>query len=128
MIKSEIVCEEHRHDSTNLKEITAEIPSEEEAIDSAEIFSQLGNSTRLRLLCVLAVGDICVCELADILGISQPAVSHHLRLLRQSGIVRYTKQGKEVLYRFSDAPEGKLARKIIKDILEEWGKKSDEKQ
>ena len=93
MIKDDVVCEEHRYDPTSLREVVAEIPSEEDAIDSAEIFSQLGNSTRLRILCALAVGDICVCELADLLGISQPAVSHHLRLLRQSGIVRYTKQG-----------------------------------
>ena len=122
MKKEELVCEEHHHDASHQKSIMTRIPTEDEAIDAAELFSRLGSSTRLRLLCALSVGDICVCELADVLGISQPAVSHHLRLLRESGIVRYSKQGKEVIYRFSDTVEGKLTKKIIEDILANGGK------
>ncbi len=93
------------------------IPSEDDAIDAAQLFSQLSSSTRIRLLSMLALDDLCVCELADALKISQPAVSHHLRLLRQSGVVRFKKVGKQVIYHISEGRMGMLTRHIINDIF-----------
>ncbi|HWS28487.1 MAG TPA: metalloregulator ArsR/SmtB family transcription factor [Clostridia bacterium] len=93
------------------------IPSEDDAIDAAQLFSQLSSSTRIRLLSMLALDDLCVCELADALKISQPAVSHHLRLLRQSGVVRFKKVGKQVICYISEGRMGMLTRHIINDIF-----------
>jgi DNA-binding transcriptional ArsR family regulator len=93
------------------------IPNEDDAIDAAQLFSQLSSSTRIRLLSMLALDDLCVCELADALKISQPAVSHHLRLLRQSGVVRYKKVGKQVIYYISEGRMGMLTRHIVNDIF-----------
>ena len=69
---------------------------------------------------------MCVCELADMLMMSQPAISHHLRLLRQSGVVKYKKSGKRVIYYITETPAGVLARFIVKDLMKEESK--DEQQ
>ncbi len=112
-----LVCDATHLNKEHEAWILRTIPGEDDAIDAAELFSQLSSSTRIRLLSMLALEDLCVCELADALKISQPAVSHHLRLLRQSGVVRYKKAGKQVIYFISDGRMGMLARHIINDIF-----------
>lgn len=112
-----LVCDEEHLNKEHEEWLLQAIPKEDEAIDAAELFSQLGSSTRIRLLSMLALEDLCVCELADALKISQPAVSHHLRLLRQSGVVRFKKAGKQVIYYISGGRIGMLTRHIINDIF-----------
>ena len=89
--------------------------TEDEAIDSAEIFAQLSSPARVRLLSMLVQGDMCVCHMAQMLGATQPAVSHHLKSLRQCGIVRFKKQGKRAVYTLADSPAGEMIRRIIVD-------------
>lgn len=112
-----LVCDASHLNKEHEAWILKTIPSENDSIDAAELFSQLSSSTRIRLLSMLALEDLCVCELADALKISQPAVSHHLRLLRQSGVVRFKKSGKQVIYYISEGRMGMLARHIINDIF-----------
>ena len=69
------------------------------ALSNIPEFDCLASPARIRLLCILAIEEMCVCELADMLMMSQPAISHHLRLLRQSGVVKYKKSGKRVTAR-----------------------------
>ena len=90
--------------------------TDDEAIDSAEIFAQLSSPARVRLLSMLVQGDMCVCHMAQMLGATQPAVSHHLKSLRQCGIVRFKKQGKRAVYALADSPEGEMIRRIMADI------------
>jgi ArsR family transcriptional regulator len=116
--KSErLLCEGGHLDKDHEVWIINAIPSEDDAIDAAELFSQLSSSTRIRLLSMLALEDLCVCELADALKISQPAVSHHLRLLRQSGVVRFKRVGKQAIYYISEGRMGMLTRHIVNDIF-----------
>lgn len=76
---------------------------DDEDIDRlADMFGMLASSTRLRLLEALGVRELCVCDLAAVAGVSQSAVSHHLRLLRQLRIVRYRKEGRMAYYRLDD--------------------------
>lgn len=112
-----LVCDGSHLNKEHEAWILNTIPKEDDAIDAAELFSQLSSATRIRLLSMLALEDLCVCELADALKISQPAVSHHLRLLRQSGVVRFKKSGKQVIYHISEGRMGMLARHIINDIF-----------
>ncbi len=70
--------------------------------DLAELFRTLANPTRLRILEALALEELCVCDLAVVTGISQSALSHQLRQLRQMGLVRYRKAGRMVFYRLAD--------------------------
>ena len=90
--------------------------TEDESIDSAEIFAQLSSPARVRLLSMLVQGDMCVCHMAEMLEVSQPAVSHHLKSLRQCGIVRFKKQGKRAVYSLADSPAGEMIRRIMDDI------------
>lgn len=112
-----LICTDEHIDPEHEAGILSLIPDEDQALDASELFTQLSSPIRLRLLCILAIEEMCVCELADMLGISQPAVSHHLRLLRQSGVVKYKKNGKQVIYFISSTHEGELARYIVNNLM-----------
>lgn len=68
----------------------------------SEIFKALGDETRTKILYLLSLEELCVCNLAQILDISVPAVSHHLRLLRALRLVKYRREGKTVWYSLDD--------------------------
>src|SRR5689334_14063499 len=74
----------------------------EKAQRMAEFFSLLGDANRLRILSILAVKELCVCDLAATLDMSESAVSHQLRTLRAIRLVSYRKQGRNVFYRLQD--------------------------
>lgn len=64
----------------------------------AEFYKALGDETRLKIINMLTQQEMCVCEIIDKLQMSQPAVSHHLKILRQAGVVRDTREGKWIYY------------------------------
>ena len=68
----------------------------------SEVFKALSDETRTRILYLLAARELCVCDLADILGMTLPAVSHHLRLLRTMRLVKFRREGKQAFYRLDD--------------------------
>ena len=68
----------------------------------SEIFKALSDETRTKILYLLVNRELCVCELADILGMTLPAVSHHLRLLRTMRLVKFRREGKQAYYSLSD--------------------------
>ncbi len=80
----------------------AALPDAEAAADLAALFGALGDPTRVRLLAALAVGPLCVCDLAAVLGMTQSAISHQLRLLRALHLVRARREGKMVWYALDD--------------------------
>jgi DNA-binding transcriptional ArsR family regulator len=67
-----------------------------------EFFAVLADPTRLRLISLLCRRELCVCDLAEHLGVSESAVSHQLRALRGARLVRYRKEGRQVFYRLHD--------------------------
>lgn len=75
---------------------------EEEVQRLADVFKALGDPTRVRILQALRMGELCVCDLADVLGMTQSAISHQLRVLRGLSIVRNRREGKEVFYSLDD--------------------------
>ena len=78
------------------------MPDEMMLYDLAELFKVFGDSTRIKILYVLFESEMCVCDIAQLLGISQSAVSHHLRVLKQSKLVKFRKDGKSVIYSLTD--------------------------
>lgn len=78
------------------------ILDEDELIEMAELFKMFGDSTRIKILCVLFEGEKCVQEITDATGSSQSAVSHQLRLLKQARLVRSRRNGKQVCYTLAD--------------------------
>lgn len=85
----------------------------------SELFKILGDRTRMRILHALSHHELCVCDLVTIIGMSQPAVSHQLRLLRAAKVVRYRKVGKNVYYSLEDDHVTVLLSTALEHILEE---------
>ena len=91
---------------------------EDELIEMAELFKTFGDSTRIKILCVLFEGEKCVQEITDATGASQSAVSHQLRILKQARLVRNRRQGKQICYCLAD-DHVKTILGMAKDHLEE---------
>lgn len=93
------------------------MPDETKLYDLAELFKVFGDSTRIRILFVLFEAEVCVCDLAAALGMTQSAISHQLRILRQSKLVKSRKEGKTVFYSLADGH----VRTIIAQGMEHIG-------
>lgn len=78
------------------------IPKEETLYDLADLFKVLGDSTRIKVLCALFQSEMCVCDIAALLGMTQSAISHQLRVLKQARLVKYKREGKVVYYSLDD--------------------------
>ena len=77
-------------------------PSEETLFDLAELFKVFGDSTRVKILYVLFEAEMCVCDIAQLLGMTQSAISHQLQVLKKSKLVKYRREGKTVFYSLAD--------------------------
>ena len=86
---------------------------------AAETFKVLGDPTRLRIAFALSREELCVCDLAVLLGVSQSVVSHSLRALRHMGVVRYRKDGKIAYYRLDDEHIARLVGEAVRHVEEE---------
>lgn len=78
------------------------LPGKQEIEIAAEVFKLCGDATRVGILCALSRHRLCVCELASVLGMSSSAISHQLRLLKQTGMVASRRVGKSVVYSIAD--------------------------
>lgn len=78
------------------------LPQEEVLYDLAEFFKVFGDSTRIKIICALFESEMCVCDMAMLLGISQSAISHQLRTLKAARLVRYRREGKVIYYSLDD--------------------------
>lgn len=85
-----------------VEKVNRGMPEEEELYDLAELFKVFGDSTRIRILFVLFEAEVCVCDLAEVLHMTQSAVSHQLRILKQAKLVSARREGKSVFYSLAD--------------------------
>lgn len=85
-----------------VNEVRREMPTEEKLYDLAELFKVFGDTTRIKILYALFSAEMCVCDIAALLGMTQSAISHQLRVLKQAGLVKYRKDGKIVYYSLDD--------------------------
>jgi ArsR family transcriptional regulator, lead/cadmium/zinc/bismuth-responsive transcriptional repressor len=95
-------CDVYHADPARIAAIRASAPGDDAIASLSEIFRALGDPTRLRLLSALGGGELCVCDLASLAGISESATSHQLRLLRALRLVRARRDGRMVFYRLDD--------------------------
>lgn len=91
----------HAHEEL-IARVNDNMPDEMMLYELAELYKVFGDSTRIKILYVLFESEMCVCDIAQLLGISQSAVSHHLRVLKQSKLVKFSKEGKSVIYSLTD--------------------------
>ena len=98
----QVNCQVNVIHQKQVMQATDNMPGEYLISEAAELFSLLGDNSRLRILQALNTTELCVCDLAAILDNSSSAVSHQLRLLRTKGLVRYRKEGKIAYYSLAD--------------------------
>ena len=96
------VCETCEVHAPLLKIVNEKLPPEDELYDLAELFKIFGDSTRIRILFVLFESEVCVCDLAEALNMTQSAISHQLAILKQSHLVKGRREGKQVFYSLAD--------------------------
>ncbi len=94
------------------------MPSEEELYDLAELFKVFGDTTRIRILYELFGGEMCVGDIAEKLSMTQSAISHQLRVLKASRLVRFRRDGKTVYYALDDDHVRDIIEKGVEHIME----------
>lgn len=107
----------HDH-GQHLDQVLAKMPPEPEFGKASGVFQQLCDPSRLRILWLLCHCEECVYNISAAVNMSGPAVSHHLRSLRQSGLLNSRRVGKEVHYRLADTEEAQLVHRMIDDIFD----------
>ena len=91
----------HAHEEI-VERVRQELPDEDTLYDLSELFRIFGDSTRIRILYVLFEAEMCVCDIAALLGMTQSAISHQLRALKNARLVKSRREGKVVFYSLSD--------------------------
>ena len=91
----------HAHEEL-VEKVRRELPGEDTLYDLTELFRIFGDSTRIKILYVLFESEMCVCDIAQLLNMTQSAISHQLRALKQSKLVKYRREGKTVFYSLAD--------------------------
>lgn len=107
----------HDH-GQNIDKVLEKMPQVQQFQKVATAFQQLGDSTRLRILWLLCHSEECVSNVAAIMEMSDPAVSHHLRILRNSGLIVSRREGKEVYYTLANNDKANLLHQAIDSMFE----------
>ena len=93
---------ENMPQGTDVFSLSDQVPTEEELYDLAELFKVFGDSTRIKILYVLVESDMSVGDIAQALNMTQSSISHQLRVLKQSHLVRFRREGKNIVYSLAD--------------------------
>lgn len=104
------------HHSQDEEKIKAHLPGEEEIAGVSEALKQLGDPSRLRIFWLLCHCEECVLNIAAIVNMTSPAVSHHLRLLKSSGLIVSRREGKEMYYRTADTELAQMLHHMIEKL------------
>lgn len=116
--KENLCCEEVEVHEELLKIVNETMPEEDELYNLADLFKIFADSTRIRILFVLFEAEVCVCDLASVLNMTQSAISHQLRILKQSKLVKSRREGKSIFYSLADDHVRTIIAQGMEHILE----------
>ena len=105
------------HEDT-VDQVLREMPDDELLYDLSELFKVFGDSTRIKILYALFEAELCVCDIAQLLGLTQSAVSHQLRVLKGSRLVKPRRDGKTVFYSLADDHVRKIIAQGMEHVTE----------
>ncbi len=108
------VCEVHHHHHIHPENII----SEDNLYRLADLFKIFGDPTRIRILHALSGQELCVCDIADTLGMTQSAISHQLRVLKQIQLVKYRRDGKTIYYSLADSHVYTILAQGLEHVME----------
>ena len=118
MEREELCCEAHELHREKLELVNRQMPPETELYDLAELFKTFGDSTRIRILFVLFEAEVCVCDLAQVLNMTQSAVSHQLKILKQNRLVKCRREGKSIFYSLADDHVRTILQMGLEHVME----------
>lgn len=107
----------HVHEDI-VNRVNETMPDEEILYDLADLFKIFGDSTRIKILYVLFESEMCVCDIAQLLNMTQSAISHQLRALKQSKLVKYRREGKTVFYSLADGHVRAIMDQGMEHVME----------
>ena len=107
----------HVHEDI-VAQVEKNMPDEEVLYDLAELFKIFGDSTRVKILYALLESELCVCDIAKLMDVSQSAVSHQLRVLKGSKLVKFRREGKTLYYSLADEHVFRILSQGMEHILE----------
>ena len=111
-------CGEPTVHEDRLAYVKSLLPPEECLYDLAELFKLFGDSTRVQILFALLESELCVCDLANLIGVTQSAVSHQLRILKAGKLVKFRREGKTVYYSLDDDHVARILSQGMEHIKE----------
>lgn len=112
------ICRESQLHPDLIARVNAAMPRDEELFDLTELFRTFGDTTRIKILYILRESELCVCDIAEVVGMSQSAVSHQLKALKTARLVRFRKDGKSVFYSLDDEHVHSIIEQGINHIQE----------
>ncbi|MDY2960671.1 MAG: metalloregulator ArsR/SmtB family transcription factor [Hornefia sp.] len=101
-----------------IEKVGEHMPDDDTLMDLADAFKVFSDSTRLKILCALLQEEMCVCDISSLLGMSKSAVSHQLRTLKQTNLVKNRRSGKEVYYSIADKHVETIINNGMEHVLE----------
>ena len=116
--KDEGLCDVFNSHEDAVERVKGRMPAEEEYAELSEFFKIFGNPTRLKIISLLSIEDLCVCDICDALDLNQTTVSNQLRILRANNIVKYQKEGKMARYSLTDLHIEMIYKVGLEHILE----------
>ena len=108
----------HNHEAI-LQKVRQELPTDELLCDLADLFKIFGDTTRVKILYALLESEMCVCAIADLLGMTQSAISHQLRILKAADLVGKRREGKTIYYHLSDDHVRTIVAQGFEHLIEE---------
>lgn len=108
-------CEIHQD---IIDKVSNVMPDEAVLYDAAELLKVFGDSTRIRIIFVLCESEMCVCDIAKLLGMTQSAISHQLRVLKQARLVKCRRDGKTIFYSLADAHVKTIFYHAMEHVME----------
>ena len=113
-----LCCGESQVHTDALEQVRRELPRDETLYDLAELFKLFGDSTRVKILYALLTSELCVCDIAKLMDVTQSAVSHQLRVLKAGKLVKFRRDGKTVFYSLADDHVIRILSQGMEHILE----------
>ena len=114
----------HNHDAM-LEMVRRELPTDELLCDLSDLFKIFGDTTRCKILFALFESEMCVCAIAELLGMTQSAISHQLRILKDADLVGRRRQGKTIYYFLSDDHVRTIIAQGFEHLIEEDREKEE---
>jgi len=100
--KEQMVCLEEELHEDIISKVKNNMPGADKVMRVSELFKVFGDITRVNIICALFCSEMCVCDIANILGMTESAISHQLRVLKGARLVKYRREGKSVFYSLDD--------------------------